>query len=504
MIKEILLPDLGEGIEGADVSEVVVSVGDSISKDETLLVLESDKASMEIPAEEPGVIKEILVSPGDNVVAGALLMKMEISEKNDSKKTNETKNILSDLLLPDLGEGIEGADVSEVVVSVGDSVSKDDTLLVLESDKASMEIPAEEPGVIKEILVSPGDNVVAGALLMRIQGQASSYEEPYLEDIPKETVKETVKETEKKSPLDPEVSSEGFFASPGVRRLARELEIDLGIIDGSGRKGRITKDDLHNYIKSRMSMGSKVATAPKKEIDFSKWGEVETQKLTKINKITATRLQQAWQEIPHVTQHDNADITDLSAFRKKIKKSGDKEGVKVTFLPFLLRAVSIVLKEMPRFNSSLDHKGENLILKKYINIGVAVDTASGLVVPSIKNVDQKSIIQLSKELMDISSRAKEKKLKPNELTGSTFTISSLGGIGGTSFSPIVNPPEVAILGVSKSEWKPVYYKETRSFEPRYIMPFCVSYDHRVVDGAAGASFTSRLADILREKENFQD
>ena len=500
MIKEILLPDLGEGIEGADVSEVVVSVGDSISKDETLLVLESDKASMEIPAEEPGLIKEILVSPGDNVVTGSLLLKMEVSEKNDSKKINETKNALSDLLLPDLGEGIEGADVSEVVVSVGDSVSKDDTLLVLESDKASMEIPAEEPGVIKEILVSPGDNVVAGALLMRIQGQASRHEEPHPEDTPKEIEKET----EKKTSPDPKVSSEGFFASPGVRRLARELEIDLGIIDGSGRKGRITKDDLHNYIKSRMSMGSKVATAPKKEIDFSKWGEVETQKLTKINKITATRLQQAWQEIPHVTQHDNADITDLSAFRKKIKKSGDKEGVKVTFLPFLLQAVSIVLKEMPRFNSSLDHKGENLILKKYINIGVAVDTASGLVVPSIKNVDQKSIIQLSKELMDISSRAKEKKLKPNELTGSTFTISSLGGIGGTSFSPIVNPPEVAILGVSKSEWKPVYYKETRSFEPRYMMPFCVSYDHRVVDGAAGASFTSRLADILREKENFQD
>ena len=504
MIKEILLPDLGEGIEGADVSEVVVSVGDSISKDETLLVLESDKASMEIPAEEPGVIKEILVSPGDNVVAGSLLLKIEISGKNNSKKTNETKTTFSDLLLPDLGEGIEGADVSEVVVSVGDSVSKDDTLLVLESDKASMEIPAEEPGVIKEILVSPGDNVVAGSLLMRIQGQASRHEEPHPEDTPKETVKETVKETEKKTPPDPEVSSEGFFASPGVRRLARELEIDLGIIEGSGRKGRITKDDLHNYIKSCMGMGSKVAAAPKKEIDFSKWGEVETQKLTKINKITATRLQQAWQEIPHVTQHDNADITDLSAFRKKIKKSGDKEGVKVTFLPFLLRAVSIVLKEMTRFNSSLDHKGENLILKKYINIGVAVDTASGLVVPSIKNVDQKSIIQLSKELMDISSRAKEKKLKPNELTGSTFTISSLGGIGGTSFSPIVNPPEVAILGVSKSEWKPVYYKETRSFEPRYMMPFCVSYDHRVVDGAAGASFTSRLADILREKENFQD
>ena len=233
-------------------------------------------------------------------------------------------------------------------------------------------------------------------------------------------------------------------------------------------------------------------------------GRVEKQKLTNINKITASRLQSAWREIPHVTQYDDADITDLDGFRKKLKVSGDKKGIKVTFLPFLLRAVSIVLKEMPRFNSSLDQKTENLIIKKYINIGVAVDTPSGLVVPSIKDVDKKTILELSKELMEISLRAKEKKLRPDELVGSTFTISSLGGIGGTRFSPIVNPPEVAILGVSRSKWSPVFNKEINSFEPRYVMPFCVSYDHRVIDGAAGALFTTHLTNILSNERNFED
>ena len=412
--------------------------------------------------------------------------------------------MVKEILLPDLGEGIDGADVSEVVVSVGDTVSKEDTLLVLESDKASMEIPAEDAGVIKEILVSPGDSLETGALLMRVEvkispKESSLEEKPSLDNQDKQEVakKETSQE-------NPSFSSGGLFASPGVRRLSRELEIDLSVIKGSGRKGRITKQDLHSYIKLRMSTGSVNTSSVRKEIDFSKWGEVEKQKLTKINKITASRLQGAWQEIPHVTQYDDADITELDAFRKKLKVSGAEEGVKVTFLPFLLRAVSVVLKEMPRFNSSLDHETENLILKKYINIGVAVDTPSGLVVPSVRDVANKTIFQLSKDLMDISTRAKEKKLKPDELVGSSFTISSLGGIGGTRFSPIVNPPEVAILGVSKSKWSPVYYKETRSFEPRYLMPFCVSYDHRVIDGAAGASFTTRLASVLSNKKHFED
>ena len=416
--------------------------------------------------------------------------------------------MVKEVLLPDLGEGIDGADVSEVVVSVGDTVSKEDTLLVLESDKASMEIPAEDAGVIKEILVSSGDSLETGALLMRVEVKTSP-KESSLEEKPglgKQEAIQSKQEVVKKetSQEKPSSSSGGLFASPGVRRLARELEIDLSVIKGSGRKGRITKQDLHSYIKLRMSTGSANTSLVRKEIDFSKWGEVERRKLTKINKITASRLQGAWQEIPHVTQYDDADITELDTFRKKLKVSGAEEGVKVTFLPFLLRAVSIVLKEMPRFNSSLDHETENLIVKKYINIGVAVDTPTGLVVPSIRDVANKTIFQLSKDLMDISTRAKQKELKPDELVGSSFTISSLGGIGGTRFSPIVNPPEVAILGVSKSKWSPVYYKETRSFEPRYLMPFCVSYDHRVIDGAAGASFTTRLASVLSNKKHFED
>ena len=416
--------------------------------------------------------------------------------------------MVKEVLLPDLGEGIDGADVSEVVVSVGDTVSKEDTLLVLESDKASMEIPAEDAGVIKEILVSPGDSLETGALLMKVEVKTAS-NELSLEEKPNLVKQEVFQEKQSVAKKEtyqekPPSSSGGLFASPGVRRLARELEIDLSVIKGTGRKGRITKQDLHSHIKLRMSTVSTITSSTRKEIDFSKWGEIEKQKLTKINKITASRLQGAWQEIPHVTQYDDADITELDTFRKKLKVSGAEEGVKVTFLPFLLRAVSVVLKEMPRFNSSLDHETENLILKKYINIGVAVDTPVGLVVPSIRDVANKTIFQLSKDLMDISTRAKEKKLKPDELTGSSFTISSLGGIGGTRFSPIVNPPEVAILGVSKSKWSPVYYKETRSFEPRYLMPFCVSYDHRVIDGAAGASFTTRLASVLSNEKHFED
>ena len=506
MVKEILLPDLGEGIEGADVSEVVVSVGDTVAKDDTLLVLESDKASMEIPADEGGVIKEILVSSGDSLKTGALLMKVESLESKPAEKKDEKfKRKIKEILLPDLGEGIEGADVSEVVVSVGDTVAKDDTLLVLESDKASMEIPADEGGVIKEILVSSGDSLVTGAILMRLETAAST-NETGLRQNKIETKQDVVEErlTENKGIAFNERPLSGSFASPGVRRLARELEINLAIIKGTGRKGRLTKQDLHSYIKMRMSTGSEKSIAPKKEIDFSRWGEIDKQKLTKINKITASRLQRAWQEIPHVTQHDDADITELDSFRKKMKELGADKGVKVTFLPFLLRAVSLVLKEMPRFNSSLDHKTENLILKKYINIGVAVDTPEGLIVPVIKKVDDKTIIELSKDLMGISSRAKEKELKPDDLTGSTFTISSLGGIGGTRFSPIVNPPEVAIVGVSKSKWVPVFNKKTDGFEPRYLMPFCVSYDHRVIDGAAAASFTTRLSSILSNIENFED
>ena len=369
--------------------------------------------------------------------------------------------MIKDIVLPDLGEGIESATISEVPLGVGEQVKKDDVLLVLESDKASMEIPSDYDGKIIEVLIKEGEDVATGEMLFKVETQ-DGLEEKVEEKVEEKTEKEVevekkVEEKPETGPtLEPGLSRVGddVFASPGVRRLARELGINLGLIKGTGAKGRTTKEDLHNYIRMKMQEGSGLSIPPKKAIDFSQWGDIEYQKLTKVNKITGSRLQEAWQDIPHVTQYNSADITDLNNYRKKLKSEAEKEGIKITFLPFLMKASVLVLKEMIRFNSSLDENEENLIIKRYFHLGVAVDTPSGLMVPCVKDVDKKTIKELSEELADISQRARDKKLRPDELKGSTFTISSLGGIGGTAFSPIVNPPEVAILGVSKSEWKP--------------------------------------------------
>ena len=419
--------------------------------------------------------------------------------------------MIKDILLPDLGEGIEGAEVSEVAVAPGDTITAEDTILVLESDKASMEIPAEVNGTVTEIAVAAGDEVKTGQILIKIEISDSTdaiMEEPVLSEETDQIATSPEKEKPPEVTLSPVIedtsSTEKVFASPGVRRLARELGINLQIIKGSGPKRRVTKDDLNGYIKLQMAMSAGSIPAPQPVIDFSQWGDVEVQKRTKIKRITGERLQQAWQLIPHVTQFDAADITDLDDLRKEVKKAGAEKGIKVTFLPFLMKALSVVLKEMPEFNSSLDHNNENLVLKNYYHLGVAVDTPRGLTVPVVRDVDQKSVFELSDELMDLSSRARDKKLKPNELKGGTFTISSLGGIGGTGFSPIVNPPEVAIMGVSRSAWKEVYDKVSREFVAKFIMPFSLSYDHRVIDGAAAAAFTSRFADVLSDLDHFKD
>ncbi len=419
--------------------------------------------------------------------------------------------MIKDILLPDLGEGIEGAEVSEVAVAPGDTITAEDTILVLESDKASMEIPAEVNGTVTEIAVAAGDEVKTGQILIKIEISDSTdaiVEEPILSEETDQIETSPEKEKPPEVALYPVIedtsSTEKVFASPGVRRLARELGINLQTIKGSGPKRRVTKDDLNGYIKLQMAMSAGSIPAPQPVIDFSQWGDVEVKKRTKIKRITGERLQQAWQLIPHVTQFDAADITDLDALRKEVKKAGAEKGIKVTFLPFLMKALSVVLKEMPEFNSSLDHNNENLVLKNYYHLGVAVDTPRGLTVPVVRDVDQKSVFELSDELMDLSSRARDKKLKPNELKGGTFTISSLGGIGGTGFSPIVNPPEVAIMGVSRSAWKEVYDKVSREFVAKFIMPFSLSYDHRVIDGAAAAAFTSRFADVLSDLDHFKD
>ena len=417
--------------------------------------------------------------------------------------------MIKDIVLPDLGEGIEGAEVSEVSVSVGDKVMPDQTILVLESDKASMEIPAEANGIVIEIFVSPGEELKPGQALLKLEVSDGEAEETQEEKIqqrpPQEQPHSDEKETQKVAPdLLAPTSVGGTFASPGVRRLARELNINLETINGSGPKGRVTKDDLNGYIRLQMAISSGSIPAPKKEIDFSQWGEVEVQKLTKIKKITGERLQQAWQTIPHVTQFDEADITDLDECRKALKLDAAEKGIKVTFLPFLMKAAIRVLKEMPIFNSSLDHTDQNLVLKNYYHIGVAVDTPNGLTVPIVREVDKKTVVEISEELMDLSVRARDKKLKQEEMKGATFTISSLGGIGGTFFTPIVNPPEVAILGVSKSSWEKVYDHKTKTETPRYIMPFSLSYDHRVIDGAAAAAFTSLFAETLSDTSIFKD
>ena len=412
--------------------------------------------------------------------------------------------MLKEILLPDLGEGISSADVSEILVSPGDNVSVDDIILVLESDKASMEIPAEDNGLVKKVFISPGDQVKTGEILI------------VMEVVSGATQRLKNKKEEKGAPKKPPdqkvstktkeevkvVSSEKPFASPSVRRLARELDINLSIIKATGQKGRTTKDDLHSFIKQKMVQGVSGSTYVQPQIDFSKWGEVENKPLTKIQKITGNRLQQAWQTVPHVSQFDEADISILDDRRKEYIKEGQKKNIKVTFLPFIMKAVIKTLKEYPMFNSSLDHKTENLIIKNYYNLGIAVDTPTGLIVPIIKNAEKKSILVLSKELMDISERARKGKLKPEEIKGGSFTISSLGGIGGTHFTPIINLPEVAILGVSKSVWKPLYNHKTKEIVPTFTMPFSLSYDHRVINGAIGAAFTSFFLNAVLDSSTF--
>ena len=414
--------------------------------------------------------------------------------------------MLKEILLPDLGEGIDSADVSEILINPGDSVSIDDIILVLESDKASMEIPAEDAGVVKEVFVNAGDEVKTGAPLISIEVSSGSTEESKLEpkeEEPKKEDKETKIETKAPEIKSENISSDKTFASPGVRRLARELDIDLTTVNATGPKGRITKGDLHGFIKQKMAQGGSVGAVSLPKIDFSQWGSIDEQPLTKIQKITGDRLQQAWQTIPHVTQFDEADISVLNKKRIELKKEGEKKNIKVTFLPFIIKAVIKSLKEFPRFNSSLDHLGENLVLKNYYNIGIAVDTPTGLVVPVIKNADNKSILGLSEELMDLSERARTGKLKPDEFKGGCFTISSLGGIGGTNFTPIINPPEVAIMGVSKSIWKPVYDHKNKEIVPTFMMPFSLSYDHRVIDGAIGAAFTSFFSNAVLDVSTFE-
>ena len=426
---------------------------------------------------------------------------------------------MADILLPELGEGITSVEISEVLVKKGDTVKVDDPIIVVETEKASMEIPTTESGTVENVQVEKGGAISPGDVIISITGdedQAEAVDEtsPHIAESaePRDIVKTepttpyiTAATPDVKPPL-PATSEIGkpVLASPSVRRFARELGCDLKLVTGSGPKGRITQEDVQEYIKGRLAGGAPGGSAlpiiaPGQDLDFSKWGEVDIQPLNKIKKITGKRLQQAWQAIPHVTQFDKADITKLDKLRLHLKKVNKDESVKVSFLPFFIKAVSILLKEMPQFNSSLDGSNENIVLKKYINIGVAVDTPNGLVVPVIKDANEKSIKELARELTTLSSKARDKKLLPADMEGGCFTISSLGGIGGTYFTPIINPPEVAILGISRSTSEPVFMEG--KLRKRLILPFALSYDHRLIDGAAAARFTSNFGQLL---SNFEE
>ena len=425
---------------------------------------------------------------------------------------------MADILLPELGEGITSVEISDVLVNTGDVIKVDDPLIVVETEKASMEIPATEAGTVENVQVEKGGTISPGDVIISITGdgvqtEAVSDTPPSIEETaePQDGVKSGPPAPHNQGeestlssapPITPEIGKPAL-ASPSVRRFARELGCDLKLVTGTGPKGRITQEDVQEYIKGQLAGAGAAGpilplTAPGQDLDFSKWGEVEIQPLNKIKKITGRRLQQAWQAIPHVTQFDKVDITKLDKLLLHLKKVNKDEKVKVSLLPFFIKAVCILLKEMPQFNSSLDGSSENLVLKKYNNVGVAVDTPNGLVVPVIKNADEKSIKELARELTSLSGKARDKKLLPSDMEGGCFTISSLGGIGGTYFTPIVNPPEVAILGISRSTAEPVFLEG--KFRKRLILPFSLSYDHRVIDGADAARFTTRFGQLLSNLE----
>jgi len=423
---------------------------------------------------------------------------------------------MKDILVPDIGD-FDGVEVIEIMVAAGDSINVEDPIVSLESDKAAMEIPSPFAGTVKDIKVKLGDTVSEGSLLITIEASESSAATE--KAAPEETTAaaETALAAAAPAPTPAakapspsprpsptasiRVDEEGFkkaHASPSVRKFARELGADLSQMSGSGNKGRILKDDVKAWVKQALSKGTGggLGVEPMPEIDFSQFGDIEIQELTRINKLTGKFLHRNWVTVPHVTQFDEADITELETFRKQLNEENQKDGTRVTVLAFLMKALVSALKEFPRFNSSLDHSGENLILKHYVNIGVAMDTPDGLVVPVIRDCDRKSLIELAQELVDTSVRARNKKLSPGDMQGGCISISSLGGIGGTSFTPIVNAPEVAILGVSRSAMKPVY--KDGEFVPRLMLPLSLSYDHRVIDGADGARFTSYLSKVLSD------
>ncbi|WP_295957626.1 dihydrolipoyllysine-residue acetyltransferase [uncultured Xanthomonas sp.] len=573
-IKEALVPDIGD-YSDVPVIEVLVAVGDTVKKDQSLVTLESDKATMEVPSPFAGVVKEIKVKVGDSLSEGKVVALIEVAEGGASaaaaapaaakatpapaqqaaapaaapaqsavKPAPAAPAGVVEARVPDIGD-YSDVPVIEVLVAVGDTVKKDQGLVTLESDKATMEVPSSVAGVVKELKVKVGDSLSEGKVVALIEVAGSDADAPAasavqpsaetgggVEPVPASSAPDKLAQREiaqvqatapakaaapsatQSSPpvafdADSVLPQKVPYASPAVRVFARELGVDLFQVSGSEQGGRITKDDVQRYVKAALSGAAPAAAGaapaaggnglnllPWPKVDFAKFGEVEVKPLSRIKKISGANLARNWAMIPHVTQFEQADITDLEALRVALNKENEKAGIKLTMLAFLLKASAAALKQFPEFNASLDASGENLTLKKYFHIGFAADTPNGLVVPVIRDVDKKGVVELARESGELAKKARDGKLGPADMSGGCFSISSLGGIGGTAFTPIVNAPEVAILGVSKSSIQPVW--NGKEFAPKLLLPLSLSYDHRVIDGAAAARFTTYLSQVLAD------
>ncbi|AOR62403.1 pyruvate dehydrogenase complex dihydrolipoyllysine-residue acetyltransferase [Pectobacterium wasabiae] len=520
--KEVNVPDIGG--DEVEVTEVLVKVGDTVAAEQSLITVEGDKASMEVPAPFAGTVKEIKISTGDKVSTGSLIMVFEVAGSAPAASAAKAEaapaaapaaSAAKEVNVPDIGG--DEVEVTEVMVKVGDKIAAEQSLITVEGDKASMEVPAPFAGTVKEIKISTGDKVKTGSLIMvfEVEGAAPAAAPAAKQEAaaaPAPAAKPAAAPAAKAEGKSDFAENDAYVhATPVIRRLAREFGVNLAKVKGSGRKGRILREDVQAYVKDAVKRAESAPVAaaggglpgmlPWPKVDFSKFGEVEEVELGRIQKISGANLSRNWVMIPHVTHFDKTDITDLEAFRKQQNVEAEKRRLDVKFTPvvFIMKAVAAALEQMPRFNSSLSEDAQRLTLKKYINIGVAVDTPNGLVVPVFKDVNKKSITELSRELMAISKKARDGKLTAGEMQGGCFTISSLGGIGTTHFAPIVNAPEVAILGVSKSAMEPVW--NGKEFTPRLMMPMSLSFDHRVIDGADGARFitiiNNTLSDIRR-------
>jgi len=527
---DIVVPDLGD-FEDVEVIEVLVSAGDSVDREDGLITLETDKAAMDVPAPDSGVVEELTVSNGDKVSSGTVIGRLRIAVTDTvviapallHEPSGETTVLASPavkspksagvqtLVVPDLGD-FEDVEVIEVHIANGDEVNIEDPIVTLETDKAAMDVPAVAAGRIESVLVRLGDKVSAGASLAIID--AVAVDETPAADVEEVTTPPPVPPVEqappplqqKSAPVSgalPSIDEAGFsraHAGPSVRKLARELGVNLVDVKGSGPKNRVLRDDVKAFVKAILTGqagapgGTALPETPK--VDFAKFGEIESQPLTRIQKISGPRLQASWINLPHVTQHDLADITALESRRQELKGPAKERGISLTPLAFIIKAVVATLQEFPKANSSLSNDGSNLVYKKYIHMGFAADTDQGLMVPVIRDADKKDVYELAEELGSLSRAARDGKLKVDQLQGATFTISSLGGIGGTAFTPIVNAPEVAILGVSRSSMQPVW--NGSEFEPRLMLPLSLSYDHRVIDGAAAVRFTTFLGQQLTD------